>query len=167
MGKGITYSTELNGTFSDGDYAPFWLSANKYGLSSIKNNSGYVRAGLFRNISVDSLKLWKFGYGLDVAIATNHTSDMIIQQLYGEVQYKKGTLTIGAKQMPLIFKNKELSTGDMTYSINARRFHRLALHLTTIGICLSPTVGLVSKATYPTVCLLMETGRRTPQPAQS
>lgn len=129
MGKGITYSTELNGTSSDGDYAPFWLSANKYGLSSIKNNSGYVRAGLFRNISVDSLKLWKFGYGLDVAIATNHTSDMIIQQLYGEVQYKKGTLTIGAKQMPLIFKNEELSTGDMTYSINARPIPQISLAL--------------------------------------
>ena len=120
LGKGITYSTELSGTFSSGDYAPFWLTSNKYGLSSIENNSGYIRIGLFRDTAKDSLYQWRFGYGADIAAATNHTSNLIIQQLYGEIEYKKGILTIGAKQMPLIFKNEELSTGDMTYGINSR-----------------------------------------------
>ena len=91
LGKGIAYSTELSGTFSDGSHAPFWLSANKYGLSSIENNSAYIRGGLFRSLDIDSLKLWKVGYGADIAIAVNHTSNFIIQQLYGEVQYKKGS----------------------------------------------------------------------------
>ncbi|MBR6197527.1 MAG: hypothetical protein IKQ72_07985 [Bacteroidaceae bacterium] len=129
LGKGITYSTELSTTASSGDYAPFWLTANHYGLSSIENNSAYLRGGLFRSTDTDSLRKWKLGYGADVAITSNHTSKLIIQQLYGEVTYNKGVLTVGAKQMPLMFKSEELSTGDMTYSINARPIPQIRLAL--------------------------------------
>jgi len=129
LSKGISYSTKLNGVVSNGDYAPFWFSSNKYGLSSVENNSGFIRGGLFRDVEIDSLKNWKLGFGADIAVAANHSSDFIIQQLYGEIKYKKGHLTIGSKQMPLIFKNEELSTGDMAYGINARPIPQIRLEL--------------------------------------
>lgn len=129
LGKGISYSTELSGTFSNGDIAPFWLSANRYGLSSIQSNSGYIRGGLFRDADCDSLKEWKIGYGADIAVAANHSSDFFIQQLYGELRYKKGSLTIGSRQMPLMFKNEQLSSGDMTYGINAHPIPQVRLEL--------------------------------------
>ena len=129
LGKGITYCTELGTTLSTGNSAPFWLTANKRGMASIANNSQYIRARLGRSLDADSLRTWRLGYGADVAICEHYDSRFFVQQLYGEVQYRKGTLTIGAKEMPLMFKNEELSTGDMTYGINAHPIPQVRLAL--------------------------------------
>lgn len=42
----LTYRLELGGTGGNGTYAPLWLTANRYGLSSTNPNSGYLRAGI-------------------------------------------------------------------------------------------------------------------------
>jgi len=129
LGKGIAYSAELSSTVSDGAFAPFWLTSNKYGLSSVENCSGYIRGGVFRSLETDSLKKWKVGYGADMVVPINYTSKFIIQQLYGELEYKKGRLTIGAKEYPLEMKNAELSSGDLTYSTNSRPVPQVRLEL--------------------------------------
>ena len=47
----LTYRVEASGNVSNGTYAPLWLTSNRYGLSSVEPNSGYVRAGInFENI---------------------------------------------------------------------------------------------------------------------
>ncbi len=130
LSKGITYSMELNAVTSSGDTAPFWFTENRYGLSSISNNSGYIRGGVFRDARQDSLCKVRLGYGVDVAIPINYTSDIVIQQLYGELEFKKGGILIGSKELPLEFKNKELSTGDMTYGINARPIPQIRIGFT-------------------------------------
>ncbi|MCR5313086.1 MAG: capsule assembly Wzi family protein [Bacteroidaceae bacterium] len=129
LGKGINYFTELRGTTSNGDYTPFWFSANKYGLSSIDTNSGYIRGGLFRSTEIDSIRKWKYGYGIDIAVPSNYTSKFVLHQIYGEMDYLKGRLTIGAKEQPLEMKNAELSSGDLTYSINSRPIPQIRLEL--------------------------------------
>ena len=106
-------------TFSDGDFAPFWLTTNHYGVSSIKKNSAYLRTGIARSIETDSLRQWRIGYGADFVLAKNFTSKFFIQQLYAEAEYKGWRFTFGSKEREMELKNDKLSTGELLQSINA------------------------------------------------
>ena len=119
--------TEAQLSMADGT-APLWLNANRYGLSSL-DDSGYLRAGLFRSLQHDSLKKWKLGYGADVAVASGFTSTLVVQQAYGEVAWLHGLLTVGSKEQPMELKNQELSTGSQTLGINARPVPAVRLSL--------------------------------------
>ena len=121
--------TEGQLTASTGEHTPLWLNANKYGLSSLEKTNGYLRAGLFRSMEEDSLRHWAFAGGADVTIAAGNTSTLIIQQLYGELRWLKGRLTIGSKQQPMELKNQQLSSGAQTLGINARPVPSIRLSL--------------------------------------
>lgn len=129
LGKGIHYNIEMSGTLSDGQNAPFWLTANQYGLHSVERNSAHLRAGIFRSADTDSTRRWDIGYGADLVLPANHTSDFFVQQLYADVRWLKGTLTIGQKQQPMQLKNNELSSGSQTFGINARPYPEVRLAL--------------------------------------
>lgn len=116
----VDYSTELQADFSCGEHNPLWLNANRYGLSSIENNSGYLRGGVFRSVDCDSIRRCGVGYGADLVVPINYTSKFIVQQAYFEGKWLKGRLTIGSKQQPMNLKNQELSSGSQTLGINAR-----------------------------------------------
>lgn len=129
LGEGISYSVEMSGTFSDGSHAPLWLTANRYGLSSIERNSGYLRGGVSRSATNDSTRRWDIGYGADLVVPVNYTSDFIVQQLYADVRWLKGTLTVGQKQHPMQLKNNKLSSGSQTFGINGRPYPEVRLEL--------------------------------------
>ena len=116
----LQYRVELQTTLGSGDHSPLWLNANKYGLSSLKTASGYVRGAVVRPLSADDGRKWGLGYGADVAVATGFTSTLVVQQAYVEGRWLKGTLTVGAKEQPLELKNQKLSSGSQTLGINAR-----------------------------------------------
>ena len=130
LGKGISYTVEMSGTMSDGKHAPFWLTANKYGLPSVERNSGYIRGSMFRPVETDSTRHWGLGYGADLVIPANHTSHFFVQQLYADVRWLKGTLTVGQKQHPMQLKNNALSSGSQTFGINSRPYPEVRLALT-------------------------------------
>ena len=115
----IEYEVEAQTTFS-GDNSPLWLNANRYGLSSVKGNNGYFKAGIHRDAMTDSTHRWRFGYGIDIAGAYNFTSSAVVQQCYLDVDYWRMRLTIGSKEHPMAFKNQKLSSGSQTFGINAR-----------------------------------------------
>lgn len=129
LSKGITYSAEVCSSFSDGAYAPFWFSANKYGLSSVESNSGYMRFSLERSFENDSSRTVGLAYGVDLACQVNNTSAFSVHQLYAGLEYKKLRLTLGARRQPLEMKNEELSMGDMTYGINSRPIPQIRVEL--------------------------------------
>ena len=117
----IFYMVEMQGSMSfDGGKTPLWLNANKYGLSSLDKNNGYLRAATIRPLSVDNEKKWGIGYGLDLVGAVNYTSKAFVQQAYAEGRWLKGVLTIGSKEYPMELKNQKLSSGSQTLGINAR-----------------------------------------------
>lgn len=120
-------STEISTSF--GDNTPLWLNANKYGLSSLEKQNGYLRASLERPLETDSSNRWAVGYGLDIVGAYNYTSNIIIQQAFAEVRWLKGVLTVGSKQHPMDLKNQELSSGSQTLGINARPIPQVRLAL--------------------------------------
>lgn len=115
---GMYYNVETGIIFSAGEHAPFWLTSNRYGLSSIKNNNGYIRAGVFRPLEKD--KQFSYSFGLDLAGAYNFTSSFIIQQAYIDLKYRFLKLSVGSKERLPELKNTNLSSGGMTFSNNAR-----------------------------------------------
>ncbi len=129
--KDVNYGVEMSGTVSggSGDFAPFRLTTNRYGLSSVEKNSGYLRAAINRDLKADSLRKWRIGYGVDVAAPINYTSNFVIQQLYADVQYKALRLSVGSKERKAELKNTALSSGGLTYSGNARPIPQVRLEV--------------------------------------
>ncbi len=122
-------TVELSGTAATGDYAPLWLTANRYGLSSVKPYSAYLRASLERDIAHDASRNWRLGYGLDLAVAAGHERVGIVQQAYVQGQWKKIGLTLGAKQQPMETRNPELTSGELCFGINARPVPQVRLDI--------------------------------------
>lgn len=130
LGEGVEYKVEASETGATEEIAPLWLTANRYGLSSTENNSGYLRAAIERKSENDSARNWRFGYGADLVLPYNYTSSWVVQQLYGEVQFHKFRVSLGSKERQQDFKNDALSTGGMTLSNNARPIPQLRAELT-------------------------------------
>ena len=116
--KGLSYRAETGVSFSGGEHTPFWLTANKQGLSSIEKNNGYLRAGVFREFEND--KRFSYAFGADLAVAYNFTSTFVVQQLYADLKYRCLGLSIGSKERHSEFNNPLLSSGGLTFSGNAR-----------------------------------------------
>lgn len=117
--RGVEYKAEAQASLSDGN-TPLWLNANRYGLSSLDSFNGYLRGQLRRPLATDSLRRWGIGYGVDLAVATGFTSNLVVQQAYVEGRWLNAVLTIGSKERQPEMKNAELSSGAQTLGINAR-----------------------------------------------
>lgn len=126
--EGLEYKVEAQGSLSS-DKTPLWLNADKYGLSSLDKSNGYLRGAIERPLATDSLRRWGVGYGLDVAVAANYTSTLVVQQAYAEGRWLKGVLTVGSKQWPMEMKNNRLSSGSQTLGVNARPVPQVRLAL--------------------------------------
>ena len=119
MGTGLLTSVESSATFS-GKTSPLWLNANKYGVSSVRGNSGYLRVAIKKPSVADMRSDWRLGYGLDLVFAYDFTSPVVVQQLYADIDYKKVRLSVGSKERLPNLKDPELSSGSQTLGINAR-----------------------------------------------
>lgn len=116
---GLEYKAEVQASVSYGK-TPLWLNANKYGLSSLDKQNGYVRAAVVRPLSADSARRWGLGYGVDAVLPVNYTSKTILQQAFAEVRWLHGVVSVGAKEHSMELKNNQLSSGSQTLGINAR-----------------------------------------------
>lgn len=127
--EGLRYAISMQGSGSGGEATPLWLNANKYGLSSLEDGNGYLRASLARPLEVDSCRKFGLGYTVDLVGAVNYTSAFIVQQAFVEGRWLKGVLTIGSKEYPMELKNQKLSTGSQTLGINARPVPQIRIAL--------------------------------------
>ncbi|MBO4905705.1 MAG: flippase-like domain-containing protein [Bacteroidaceae bacterium] len=116
----IDLTVEASATATSGDAAPLWLTSNRYGLSSIASRSAYERVTLLRPLCNDSLRQWRLGYGVDIAVGEGHERTIMLQQAFVEAQWKVFKLRLGSKQEPLVTQNDELSSGALSMGINAR-----------------------------------------------
>lgn len=115
--KGMYYAVEANTGFSGGKHTPLWLNANRYGLSSVEKNNGYLRAGIFRPYDENR---FSYRFGVDLAAAYRFTSPFVIHQAYFDIRYYWFELSVGSKERCMEMKNQALSSGGMTFSNNAR-----------------------------------------------
>ena len=113
-------------TFGNGT-TPLWLNANRYGLSSVDSDNGYLAFGVEGSKTLGNGNSWFLNFGAEIAVAYNNTSSFIIQQLYGQLQFRKLALTIGSKERPMNLKNQELSSGSFTLGINSRPIPEVTL----------------------------------------
>ncbi|MDR2118098.1 MAG: capsule assembly Wzi family protein [Tannerellaceae bacterium] len=124
---GMNYMVELSATGGKGDYSPFWLTSNRYGLSSVRNGNGYVRGGIFRPQEGD--RMFSYAFGLDWAVTRRFTSSFVIHQVYLDLKYGVLNLGIGSKERDTELKNQYLSTGGMTFSRNARPIPQVRMEI--------------------------------------
>lgn len=129
LAENVQYGGSLRGTFGEGDNAPFWFTSNKYGLGAIRNNTFLARAYIKRNVEADSQRVWRIGYGAELAAGYGNQCKFNVQQAFLDVQWKMLRLSLGQKERPSELKNEELSTGGMTLGINARPIPQVRLEL--------------------------------------
>lgn len=72
--KGLNYKIETSATVSGGHNTPFWLVANKHGLSSIRKNNAYLDAGIFRDLEKDKSSLMLLDWKWSVRVASRLSS---------------------------------------------------------------------------------------------
>lgn len=128
LDEDIEYKVESQISLSN-DKTPLWLNANKYGLSSLDKTNGYMRTAITRPLQADSARRWAIGYGVDVAVPVNYTSNFVVQQAFVEARWLHGVLTLGSKEYPMELKNQHLSSGSQTFGINARPVPQLRIAL--------------------------------------
>lgn len=114
----IAVSAELRQTLSSGSHTPFWLAANRQGLSSIDKGYGYFDIGAVKKMDYDRRFSW--GAGVELAVPWKFTSNFVIQQLYGEIRYRSLSLMVGSHNRESYLVDRELSGGELLFSGNAR-----------------------------------------------
>ena len=72
----LSYHIEATATAGNGEYAPLWFTANRYGLSSVNPNSALLKAGMEYNKKMNHH--WKLKAGLDLATGYNLTQNFIV-----------------------------------------------------------------------------------------
>lgn len=116
----VGINVESGVLISGGDFAPYWLSTNKYGMHSVESNNGYLRAGIdWRKSFANN---WSIEVGADLSAGYNYASDVWLQQAYFDVSWKMLHLSIGSRERigsPLE-KNANLTSGWMTEGMNTR-----------------------------------------------
>ena len=137
----LFYQGVIFGSASTGDYTPFWMVSNTYGVTPLRANNVYAREAISWNHSFN--KNWKFSLGLDIIEAARHSSSLYIQQLYGELSFQHLFLTVGQKEKYNSMLDKILSSGDFNYSTNARPLPEIKISIPHfVGI--PYTQGIVS-----------------------
>ncbi|MCD7931209.1 MAG: hypothetical protein LUH15_07490 [Tannerellaceae bacterium] len=94
--EALVYKIELFGSAATGSTTPFWIVSNKYGKIPLDSNNSYLSAGVFQNQRFGKGFYWNAG--LDVIASTSRYRNVYVQQVYGEIGYKKLQLSIGSKE---------------------------------------------------------------------
>ncbi len=139
----FSYFAQMSSIFSKGDYAPFWLTANRQGLSSVEKNNGYARFGLLLE---GQLGKSAFNYKtiVDAVAGYNRETTVMLHQACADVSWRWLNLSLGQKErygemsafsvISILAENKvakrfsglfvrrlqELGSGGLLYSGNSR-----------------------------------------------
>lgn len=144
----LNYKVQMQSTNGGGEYAPLWLNANKYGLSSVEACNGYLQAGVYKPLADASERKWSWGAGLSLAAAYRFTSPVVVQEAYAELRWLKGVLTAGSKEYPMELKNNRLSSGSQTLGINARPVPQVRMALPDYWTFAGGWIGLKGHIAY-------------------
>ena len=110
----ISAESSLQGGF--GKNTPFWMSANKYGMYSIKNNQAFLRISAIKTVKSDT----DYFYGIDVLNRFDGWNTPMLHQCYLGYKYRAITVYTGLKED--VFGNhfSDLSAGGALWSKNSQ-----------------------------------------------
>lgn len=147
---------QLGTIASKGDYAPFWFTARQQGVPSLETSNSYARYALFAGAPFKEGSDWSYNVAADVVVGYNRENTLFPQQLYGEVSWRRLTLSLGCKErfselkgfaapcasssfskngvntlFPHLYANRfsELSSGGLVYSGNSAPVPQLRLEI--------------------------------------
>lgn len=123
------YRIEAFGSVAKEHNTPFWMVSNRYGVVPLEAGNGYLRAGVFHSQRFGSGKHFYWNAGIDLLGAAPRYRNIYVQQLFGEIGYRNILLSIGSKENYTSLWDRDLSTGDMVYSANARPIPEINLSL--------------------------------------
>ena len=92
------YYAQLNAITTDGENAPFWITANNNAISSVNKANGYARYGMSYDNKFGKNKDFRYKITADVVLGYNQSSTISFQQAYGELSWKCLTLSVGSKE---------------------------------------------------------------------
>lgn len=122
-----TYKAEAFGSVGSGDNTPFWMLSNRYGIVPLDANNGFLNAGVYHNQRFG--KGFRWGAGLEVVATAPRYHNIFIQQAFAEIGYKSLLLSIGSKEDYSSLWDKNLSSGDLVHSSNARPIPEIKLSM--------------------------------------
>ena len=116
----FNYQVEATGIASDNGHAPLWLTANRNGITSTRENQALLHAGIFYQQPLKHN--WQLQAGLDLVGGHHLISNFWVHQAYADISWKMLNLSIGSKErggFPLE-RNTQLTSGWMVEGMNAR-----------------------------------------------
>ncbi len=155
-GSELHLFTQGSYIISDGENAPYWLTARRQGLSSIESKNGYIRMGGVYKGTLGKRKNYNYTIAADIIANENNESSFFLQQAYIEINRKWLTLSIGSKErfseakgdceqfsssafdtnrVNTLFPNlygtglTDMSSGGLTYSGNSRPIPQIRLEI--------------------------------------
>ena len=130
--EATSYTAEFSGIVGGGDHAPFWAVSNQYGKMPIEANNAYLDIGLSHHQRIS--KNWQWGAGLSLVGVVPRYRNVYLQQAYAEIGYQALWLSIGSKECYTSLRNRRLSSGDLTFSANARPIPEINLSIPTFTV---------------------------------
>jgi len=128
----LSYNIEAFGSAGSGDYTPFWIVSNRFGLVPLESGNGYLRTGAFYNGIFGRDFYW--GAGVDLVGVAPRYKNVYIHQVYAEIGFQALLLSIGSKERYTSLWDKRLSSGDMVLSPNARPIPEINLSMTSFTV---------------------------------
>ena len=123
----ISYLAEVSGNGSLSTASPFWLQQGNYGIASSEAFSVSALLGLYKNVDYSNPK---FDYGFQLtgfALVDKQRTHFAPHQYSFQLHWQMIDLTIGAKAMQWGNHDRELSSGGLIFSSNARPMPRITL----------------------------------------
>lgn len=153
-GYTLHYYTQMNAVATDGEYAPYWFTANRNGISSVNDMSGYARYGMSLRGTLGKSQDFHYDITADIVAGYNQQNNFMLQQAYADIGWKWLNLSIGSKERwsegeyflnnskewqeritsPLLtglYMNNlnNLGSGGLTYSGNSRPIPQIRIEI--------------------------------------
>ncbi|TDB58654.1 capsule assembly Wzi family protein [Arundinibacter roseus] len=126
---------EVGGLLTNGSRTPFWQQSNRFGTIPRDGNALMIRGGMQHTWALgksDSIKEWRrvmrptyfakewrFQVGVEGVANVGKTTDFLLPQAYGAVQFGNWELMVGRRKQWIGIADSTLSSGSYAWSGNA------------------------------------------------
>lgn len=135
----LRYEITGEAAMGSGDFTAYQLVSNRYHALSTRANTGYLRAALFGHKYLGHADQWLLSGGADVIASVHADHSVYLQQLYARLQWEQFYLEAGSREHAPVLRNRELSSGSLVQSGNAKPIPQLRLG--TDGFWTVPGLG--------------------------
>ncbi|MDP4239917.1 MAG: capsule assembly Wzi family protein [Bacteroidota bacterium] len=116
----IQYDVGFMGLASSGNYAPFWLQSNRYGLLSSEPISADLMMGFHKDFG-NTKRLFDYGFKANLLLQTSTKSTSVyFHEYYVQARFLVFDFILGAREEHLGNQDSTLSCGGYFFSPNAR-----------------------------------------------